>query len=107
MVTRPQPEAADSIASLNFILAGANLKPDKATIKTICDLYFFILDSERGVFGVPIAKQERRLDKYAFKTDVRTSRDSAVASFPGNPWQLTFQIRQGSIQLASVVRTDR
>jgi hypothetical protein len=102
MVTRPQPDAADSIAALNFVLDGANLKADKATIKSISDLYFFILDSERGVFGVPIAKRQRRLDKYAFKTHVRIGQGSAVTTYDGNPWQLTFEIRQENIRLATV-----
>lgn len=107
MVAKPQPASTDSTAALNFILAEANLKPDKATIKTISDLYFFILDSEGGVFGIPIAKRQHQLNKYAYKTNVRIDRDSAVASYPGNPWQLTFKFRQGSILLASVVGTDQ
>jgi hypothetical protein len=107
MVALPQPDAADSIAALNFVLAGANLNADKRTIKTISDLYFFMLDSERGVFGVPIAKQMRHLDKYDHKTNVRTARDSAVTKYSDNPWQLMFQIKQGSIQLSSASRRDQ
>jgi hypothetical protein len=107
MVARPQPDAADSIAALNFILAAANLNADKPTIKTVSDLYFFMLDSERGIFGVPIAKQERRLDKYAFKTHVRIAGDSAVTNYFDNPWQLMFEIGRGSIQHASATRTDQ
>lgn len=102
MVTKPRPDAADSIAALNFVLDGANLKADKATIKSISDLYFFILDSEGGFFGAPIAKRRRRLDKYAFKTHVRIGRGSAVTTYDGNPWRLTFEMRQGNIRLASV-----
>ena len=100
-----QPENPESIATFNSLLDNTAITLTKANISTLTDLYFFILDDERGDrmrWKRKALGNGLNLNANARKNVIKISGKTADVRLSDPLCFLTFKLNDNTIQLSSV-----